>query len=56
MRKPKKDGRCLNVVIERELFEELEEYCNEMGQTKTTAVERILRQFFIENRKSKSED
>ncbi len=46
MRKQKKDGKSLNCVIEREVFEQLEEYCNEVGQTKTLAVERILKQFF----------
>lgn len=42
MRKPKKDGRSLNCIIERELFEQLEVYCSNVGQTKTIAVERAL--------------
>jgi hypothetical protein len=46
MRKQKKDGKSLNCVIDREVFEQLETYCNEVGQTKTLAVERILKQFF----------
>ena len=46
MRKKKKDGKSLNCVIDREVFEQLEDYCNEVGQTKTLAVERVLRQFF----------
>ena len=46
MRKQKKDGKSLNCVIDRLVFEQLEDYCNEVGQTKTLAVERILKQFF----------
>ena len=46
MVKQKKDGKSLNCVIDREVFEQLEEYCNEVGQTKTLAVERILKQYF----------
>lgn len=46
MSRTKKDGKSLNCVIDREIFEQLEIYCNEVGQTKTMAVERILKQFF----------
>lgn len=53
MRKIKKDGKTLNCIIDREVFEKLEEYCDEMGQTKTLAVERILRQFLEGHEKSK---
>ena len=49
MKKRKKDGKSLNCIIDREVFEKLEEYCDEMGQTKTLAVERILRQFLEEH-------
>lgn len=42
----KKDGRPLNCIIERSIYERLEQYCEEMGQKKTTAVERILKHFF----------
>ena len=52
MRKQKKDGKCLNCVIDREVFEQLEDYCNEVGQTKTMAVERILKQYFKDYYKS----
>ena len=38
MKKLKKDGRSLNCVIDRSVFEQLEAYCEEMGQTKTLAV------------------
>ena len=51
MRKPKKDGKCLNIVIERTIYDQLEQYCAEVGQTKTTAVERILKQYLAERAK-----
>ena len=56
MARPKKDGRHINYYIDRMIYERLEEYADEKGQTMTTALERILKQFFDktdeENRKS----
>ena len=46
MPRPKKDGRHINYYIDRMIFERLEEYADEKGQTMTTALERILKQFF----------
>ena len=46
MARPKKDGRHINYYIDRMIFERLEEYADEKGQTMTTALERILKQFF----------
>ena len=46
MPRPKKDGRHINYYIDRMIYERLEEYADEKGQTITTALERILRQFF----------
>ena len=46
MPRPKKDGRHINYYIDRKVFEELEAYAQEKGQTMTTALERILSQFF----------
>lgn len=37
-----KDGRYVNVNIDREAFEALERHCAESGQTKTVAVERAV--------------
>lgn len=42
MPKAKKDGRHLNLYIERTVIEQLEQYCEDVGQTKTIAIERIL--------------
>ena len=49
MARPKKDGRHINYYIDRLIYERLEEYANEKGQTMTTALERILKQFFDKN-------
>lgn len=46
MARAKKDGKALNCNIDRQVYARLEEYCHEVGQTKTMAIERILNQFF----------
>ena len=56
MGRVKKDGKSLNCVIDRIIFEQLETYCNDVGQTKTMAVERILKQFLSEYYKRSSEN
>ena len=42
MARPKKNGTYLNVCIETPLYERLEALCEDVGQTKTVAVERAL--------------
>jgi hypothetical protein len=42
MGRPKKDAIVLHMKIDREVSKMLDEYCNQTGQSKTTAVERIL--------------
>ena len=54
MGRPKKDGRDLNCFLRRDLFEQLEQYCDEMGQTKTMVIERALEKVFIEHEKEKN--
>ena len=48
MPRAKKDGKSLNCIIERSIYDKFEEYCETVGQTKTTALERILKQFLAE--------
>lgn len=48
MPRPKKDGVNINYYIRKDIKERLDEYCEEVGQTGTMAVERILEQFFDE--------
>lgn len=42
MPRPKKDYQALNVKLDSAIMERLNKYCDIMGQTKTTAIERIL--------------
>ena len=55
MPRKKKDGRHINYYIDRVIFERLEEYADEKGQTMTTALERILKQFFDKNDEEKKQ-
>ena len=54
MPRKKKDGRHINYYIDRLIYERLEEYADEKGQTMTTALERILKQFFDKTDEEKS--
>lgn len=45
MARPKKDGSYINYYIDRELVEKLREYADDKGQTMTTALERIIKDF-----------
>ena len=42
MPRPKKESTPFNIKMSSKLYDRLEKYCDEVGQTKTTAVERIL--------------
>ena len=55
MARPKKDGRHINYYIDRMIYERLEEYADEKGQTMTMALERILKQFFDKNDEEKKQ-
>ncbi len=46
MPRAKKDGQHINCYIDRTLCERLKAYADEKGQTMTTALERILKQYF----------
>ena len=46
MAKAKKDGHYINSYLERSLYNRLCYYAEEKGQTKTLAIERILREYF----------
>lgn len=46
MGRPAKDSKALNLRLASEVCDRLEEYCQETGITKTTAVERILTAYF----------
>lgn len=42
MARQKKDGVNINYFIRRDVKEKLEAYCEDVGQTATMAIERIL--------------
>lgn len=42
MPRQKKDAVLLSLKLERQINDRLEKYCAETGQTKTTAIERML--------------
>ena len=58
MAQQKKDYIALHIKMDASLMRRLEEYCDEVGQTKTMAVERIVGAFLDEhdNRKEKATD
>jgi len=53
MAREKKDGRHINLYIEREIIEKLEQYCEEVGQTKTVAIERAIKQYLSDYQSNK---
>jgi len=48
MARPKKESVVLNIRLSKDISEKLTEYCNDAGQTKTTAVERALEKYIEE--------
>lgn len=55
MGRKKKDGRRICYYLANDVYEELTEYAEKMGQTNTMAIERILTGFFEANRSKKQE-
>ena len=53
MAKQNKDGKALNIKLDRTVYEQLEKFCEETGLSKTVAVERILSKTFKEYKESK---
>ena len=48
MPREKKDGRYINYYIDRKIYDKLNAYAKDKGQTVTMALERILEKFFAE--------
>jgi len=48
MSRTKKDAKILNVKLDRIVHEQLEQFCEETGMTKTIATEKILAQYLDE--------
>ena len=56
MARPKKDGVFINYYIDRGIKEKFDKYCEDMGQTNTLALERILKSFLENCEKEKMEN
>ncbi|MBQ7872613.1 MAG: hypothetical protein IJ360_01425 [Clostridia bacterium] len=55
MARPKtKHSKALNCLIEVETYKLLEEFCSDVGQTKTEMVERAIREY-VQNHKDEQE-
>ena len=48
MARAKKDGVYINYYIKKNIKEKLDKYCEDVGQTNTLAVERILEKYLDE--------
>lgn len=58
MARQKKDGVNINYFIRRDVKEKLDAYCEDVGQTATMAIERILDDYltrYFEDKKNASE-
>lgn len=49
MPRQKKDAKILNIKLAREISNQLEQFCEESGISKTVATEKNLSKYFEEN-------
>lgn len=54
MARQKKDGVNINYFIRRDVKEKLDAYCEDVGQTATMAIERILKEYLDKYDESKN--
>ena len=45
MARSKKDGHPVSLIMDKTLFDRLEEYCEETYLTKTAAIEKALKEY-----------
>ena len=55
MRRPKKDYILLNMRVDATVMKRFRDYCEEVGQTKTLAFERIVSSFLDQYENDKAE-
>ena len=48
MARERRETKNLNIKIDREVYEQLEVFCEETGRTKTAVVSKILQRYFDE--------
>lgn len=46
MARQKKDAHTITIKMDSQVYNQLEQFCDESGQTKTMAIERILGRYF----------
>lgn len=56
MPRQKKDAKILNIKLAKEVSDQLEQFCEETGMSKTIATEKILSQYFDEYFRRPEED
>ena len=55
MAKPRKEGKHINCKIEQNVYDKLQQYCEETGLSKTVAIERALKKEFDSYSKRKED-
>ena len=53
MARPKKEGKTVSLIMEKDLYDKLEAYCDETYLTKTAAIEKALRMMIDKESESK---
>ena len=46
MSRPKRNARPVSLLLDTDLFDQLEEYCSKTYLTKTAAIQKALREMF----------
>jgi len=54
MARPKKEGKAVSLLMDKDLFEQLEAYCEKTYLTKTAAIEKALRTLFDKETEDKN--
>lgn len=50
MARPKKEGKAVSLLMDKSLFEQLEQYCEVTYLSKTAAIEKALKLLFEEQK------
>lgn len=54
MARPKKEGKAVSLLMDKDLFERLEAYCEKTYLTKTATIEKALRTMFDKETEDKN--
>ena len=53
MARSKKDGKPVSLIMDKDLYKRLEEYCDETYMTKTATIEKALKELLDKERPQK---